>query len=491
LKRFSAQWTEKPVRLHLALLLSLAFITISCVSEPQANPESSSAETRPEVVALTRQAPEPAELDPALPDALPPAAASSVTIAPAASAPTDITVLSVAPAVAFAPFTLPEPAAAPAATKPAATVAPAAVKPATTTAPAATKPAAAPAPAAAKPATTTAPAATSTKPAAAAAATPATAADTAAAAASVAKPQIELPAAPASSARSVVAAATTPTAETRISTVRGERFELRFPGTGWVYLGDESGQEGLKYETRRFEDTQAVFTMNPEAVGEYLLRFHRQNPVDQSTEVSLVRVVVSDKAAPVASAASATAAATTTADPAKPAGTSGTSAAAPASSTTATPQTALAGSATGTTASAATAGTPAATGATAATGTAAPTATTPASDTATASAVPLPVAASTLTDPVALIKLARDELGAKRVQNSLEALDRYLSLYPYGTDELFYLYGLAYEQDTPFRNIKKAYENYRRVRDEYPRSARWQEAADRVSYLERHYFGLR
>ncbi len=96
-----------------------------------------------------------------------------------------------------------------------------------------------------------------------------------------------------------------------------------------------------------------------------------------------------------------------------------------------------------------------------------------------------------MTDPVALIKLARDELGAKRVQNSLEALDRYLSLYPYGTDELFYLYGLAYEQDTPFRNIKKAYENYRRVRDEYPRSARWQEAADRVSYLERHYFGLR
>jgi outer membrane protein assembly factor BamD (BamD/ComL family) len=77
------------------------------------------------------------------------------------------------------------------------------------------------------------------------------------------------------------------------------------------------------------------------------------------------------------------------------------------------------------------------------------------------------------------------------VRSALDALDRYVELFRRGTDELFYLYGLAYEQDTPFRDIKKAHENYQRVRDEYPRSPRWRAAAERVAYLERHFYGLR
>jgi outer membrane protein assembly factor BamD (BamD/ComL family) len=97
----------------------------------------------------------------------------------------------------------------------------------------------------------------------------------------------------------------------------------------------------------------------------------------------------------------------------------------------------------------------------------------------------------TASDPAALIKLARDELSARRVNSAMEALDRYKSLYPNLSDEVFYLYALAYEQDTPFRDIKKAYENYRRVRDEFPRSQFWRQSADRVAYLERHFPGLR
>jgi len=487
LKRFSAQSTEKAVRLHLALLIALTLAGASCVSEPApvqpatttpvtaepvkpgpAQPQALEADEKPEVAAMMRQAPKSALpvtrlAEPALP--------AAKTLQKPEGIPTDITVLSVAPAVAFAPVVLPEPAALPA--KPAPATAPAATaKPATTTpAPAATKPAAT------KPAATT----STPKPAAAVVPAPAAAsADTSASAATT--PKVELPAAPTSSARSVAAAASLPTAETRISTVRGERFELRFPGTGWVYLGDEGGQEGLKYETRRFEDTQAVYTMNPEATGEYLLRFQRQNPVDQSTEISLVRVVVSEKAAsttqaPATPAPASTAATGATTAASTGATASGTTAPTGAATAAATPVGTTAGTTAGTstgTSSVDSSSTGAATAGASTTGTAAP-----------------GVSAASLTDPAALIKLARDELGAKRVQTAIEALDRYLSLYPYGTDELFYLYALAYEQDTPFRNIKKAYENYKRVRDEYPRSARWQAADERVSYLERHYFGLR
>lgn len=96
-----------------------------------------------------------------------------------------------------------------------------------------------------------------------------------------------------------------------------------------------------------------------------------------------------------------------------------------------------------------------------------------------------------VTDPDRLLQLARDELSASRVQSAVAVLDRYMALFPYGSDEAFYLYGLAWEQDTPFRNIRTSYAYYRKVRDEFPRSARWKEAAGRVAYLEKHYYGLR
>ena len=88
-------------------------------------------------------------------------------------------------------------------------------------------------------------------------------------------------------------------------------------------------------------------------------------------------------------------------------------------------------------------------------------------------------------------RYASEELGAKRIRQALDALDRYVEFYRSGSDELYYLYGLAYEQDTPYRDIKQSYAYYKRVRDEYPRSLRWKAAAERVAFMERHYYGLR
>jgi len=468
LKLFSVQWIERPARslltagsVAIVAVLALALPLVSCVSEPPATPETglqaASQATEP---AVTPGAPVASEsqsvrevpliissmriADPpphvviatlAEPDLPPPPVLPPVI-------PTEITVLSTMPApvaavtAAALPPPLPEPI----------VPAPALAAPAKV----ATAPAAKPALSEPKAVAPAKPTATATKPATAApvkAETPKTAEPAPAAApAVVPAPAVVLPATPPSQARSVDAAKTQPVAETRIETVRGERFELRFPGTGWIYLGDEEGKEGLRYETRRFESTQAVFAMNPETVGEYLLRFQRQNPVDQATETSLVRVVVTERSG--------------------------------FSTATAAPETP---------------GNPPAT----TTATAAATAVVPAAG-ATSPAVPgaeeapaVPAATALPVDPASLIKLAKTELEAKRIQAAIEVLDRYLALYPYGNDEVFYLYGLAYEQDTPFRDIKKSWEYYRRVKDDYPRSARWTAAADRVAYLEKHYFGLR
>jgi hypothetical protein len=105
----------------------------------------------------------------------------------------------------------------------------------------------------------------------------------------VASPVLPVP--PGSSSRSVDAA---PVAipETRVEVARAQRFELRLRGSGWTFLGDEDGKDGVRYETRRFEDNHAVFVMNPSRTGEYLLRFQRQDPLELRTESSLVRLLV-------------------------------------------------------------------------------------------------------------------------------------------------------------------------------------------------------
>jgi hypothetical protein len=454
LKRFSAPSINRIVLSYVSwlpiscLVLAIALAQTSCASDPEPAPTLADtvAPAIPEVadVVESMRRNSPGEVPVSVPLAEP-AVPEPMTAAVSPPSPetgsTDITVLSVAPAMDFDTVHLPEPV------PPAPAVASVA-KPAP-----AVPPAAKPVPAPIKPAPATIaapkPAAVAPKPEGSEPEVPAPLQ------AIEPKPAIALPPTPASSARSVVAAAERPVAETRIETTKGERFELRFPGTGWVFLGDEDGKDGLRYETRRFEENQAVFALDPESVGEYLLRFQRQNPVDRATETSFVRVVVTEKPSAPASPKAAATASTATVPPA------------PASAAAPAPETAP---------SAPSAAQPA------------PASPVPAQPAQPAAAVS---AAAGISDPAALIRLAKAELEAKRVQSAIEALDRYLSLYPYGNDEVFYLYGLACEQDTPFRNVKKAYEYYKRVRDEYPRSARWREASERVAYLERHYFGLR
>jgi hypothetical protein len=440
-------------------------LAAGCVSEPEPAPEPVTAaavaateDKKPDAIAGYRQAPIESTPIAPMPEPAAPQARREVSI------PTDITVLSPLAPVRGDPAPLPEPGIPPAprtpvtapASKPVTAVPSPAVKPAP---PAAAK---APSPAAPKPAAVPKPAAASKAPAAAVPAEETKPAPEAFA------PSVILPATPTSSARSVDAATPSPVAETRLETARGARFELRFPGTGWIYLGDEEGKEGIRYETRRYEDNAAVFAMNPESTGEYLLRFQRQNPVSRATEVSLVRVQVMETDAlsgaaptPASKAASGSSkpAAPSTAPTAVIASPSPVASPVPATATTPTPA-----------------------------------ATAPSATPSASSSQPVvpPVLPSDMpSDPAALLTLARNELDGKRIQSAIAVLDRYQSLFPHGNDEVLFLYALAYEQDTPFKNVRKAYEYYKRVRDEYPRSLRWRQAADRMAYLERHFFGLR
>ncbi len=255
-----------------------------------------------------------------------------------------------------------------------------------------------------------------------------------------------------------------PKPDRQIEATRNQRFEIRLLGSGWTYLGDEDGKDGLRFETRRFEGNEAVFTLRPERSDDYLLRFQRNDPVSGERETILAQVSVRDVGQAPSQAQAAT-------QPTVPA----TSAAGQDAGHDATQD---AGHDATQDAGAALTPSPEAE------------ASVPVSPVAPAQASSASALAS-IREPEALLAFARSELDARRVRSALDALDRYVELFRRGSDELFYLYGLAYEQDTPFRDIKEAHENYKRVRDEYPRSPRWRAAAERVVYLERHFYGLR
>lgn len=345
-----------------------------------------------------------------------------------------------------------------------------------------------PAPPAVSPEPPSAPAQSAAKPnpspAAPKAATPAPAPKPKAATAPPAKvePVVKptLPLAPPSSEEVVSPAAdSSPAISRKVSALVGEHIEIPFDGSGWTYLGEKDGKDGVAYETRRFEGSGVIFVMAAGKIGDYVLRFQRQDALRGLMATELIGVNVRSKP-------------TVTVPPQSPAASTG-----PAASTTPTAAAGPAAAAGGQSAPGAGAAGGAAVSPAQPSGTSAsPGAATPGSasspDAASAAAsstmpAPLPDPNS----PEGMLLAAKNELGAGRIQSAIDQLDRLLARYPAGSDDVFYTYALALEQNGPLKDIRRAYSYYKKVCDEYPDSQLWDKANERVSYIERHYFEIR
>lgn len=54
---------------------------------------------------------------------------------------------------------------------------------------------------------------------------------------------------------------------------KGQRLEITYPGEGWVYLGELSAQKGIKYQQRKLQNNSSLFHFGTEKVGTYILNF--------------------------------------------------------------------------------------------------------------------------------------------------------------------------------------------------------------------------
>ncbi|MEJ5189378.1 MAG: tetratricopeptide repeat protein, partial [Breznakiellaceae bacterium] len=91
----------------------------------------------------------------------------------------------------------------------------------------------------------------------------------------------------------------------------------------------------------------------------------------------------------------------------------------------------------------------------------------------------------------ALLRQARDAYEKNQYAAALDLLNQMYDSYPAGTDEALWLMGQIFETQGPQRDIKKAYDAYKRLLEEFPTSSRYDEAQRRMRYIERFYFNIR
>jgi len=259
----------------------------------------------------------------------------------------------------------------------------------------------------------------------------------------------------------------------------GQILEVPFQGTGWVYLGELGSRRGLSYDSRRLDTERGVtrgqsFIFRAETAGTYILKFYRQDFIQDYIINDYVQVIVGevddagrgrtgaviDRGRVVAEPRWPTipgAAGSTSETVTPPAG------------TVAEPQRSDA-------AQAAEPASPAASGS-------APATAAPSQAAASPSAAVVP--------PEEYVRQAKQEFDAGHVEQALSIIDQMKQRYPSGTDESWWLLGQLYEANSPARDIRQSLECYRTLINQYPQSSRVDDARRRIAYLERYYLNIR
>jgi len=252
----------------------------------------------------------------------------------------------------------------------------------------------------------------------------------------------------------------------------GQTLEVWYPGTGWVYLGDSSAQNGLSYETRKLDKTDTLFTFKALKSGNYILDFSRFDLLEDAFSSDSLAVEVSDTVskrtdrirAPNYRTSGTLSSITGQVAVPAPAG-----AAVSGTSVTMTDEPGLA----------TVKSTAAAMGTTAATAVKSAAAT---SGTTTASA---PI------DADAALAQAKKSLSANDPAAALEQLDRFFTAAVSNLDEGWFLRGQAFEANGAGRDIRSALAAYETLVAAYPESPRWKEADARIRYIKQFYLRIR
>ena len=251
-----------------------------------------------------------------------------------------------------------------------------------------------------------------------------------------------------------------------------QRLEITYPGHGWVYVGEQTSQPGLKYEQRKLQDENSIFMFTAERKGDYVLHFSYFDVFTNDFITDAVAVSVS--------AARSAAAKSTVKAPEYQNGSDSDTAEA---ETTKAAQTApqlssssddIAEAVFAAQSAPSTAASQAAETAGGSTGQAS------ASD-----------AAEEALSPDQLLEKARTAIASADAGAALTYLDTFFTTAEQKLDEGWFLRGRAYELNGSARNIRLALDAYRTLTDTFPQSKFWAEADARIRYITGFYINIR
>ena len=276
-----------------------------------------------------------------------------------------------------------------------------------------------------------------------------------------------------------------------------QRLELTYPGHGWVYVGEQTSQPGLKYEQRKLQDENSIFMFTAEKKGDYILHFSYFDVFTNEFVTDAVAVSVSAARSTAAKAMVKAPDYQTEADSdtIEAQANKNTQAAASQSSSNSTantgtgttthtvqaaseaPQTASTGSQSKTSEQAMTAGT-------------AEAASSAAGNTGDSTGQSPTAASEEVLSPDQLLEKARTAIAAADAGKALTYLNNFFTTAEEKLDEGWLLKGRAYELNGSMRNIRLALDAYKTLTDGFPQSKYWAEADARIRYITGFYINI-
>lgn len=277
-----------------------------------------------------------------------------------------------------------------------------------------------------------------------------------------------------------------------------QRLELTYPGHGWVYVGEQTSQPGLKYEQRKLQDNNSIFMFTAEKKGDYILHFSYFDVFTNEFVTDAVAVSVSaarstaakamvkapdyqteaDSDATEAQANKNTQAAASQPSSSSTANTGTGTTTQTAQAASEAPQTAGAGSQSKTSEQTMSAGTAEAASSTA-------------GNTGDSTGQGPTAASEEVLSPDQLLEKARTAIAAADAGTALTYLDNFFTTAEEKLDEGWLLKGRAYELNGSMRNIRLALDAYKTLTDGFPQSKHWAEADARIRYITGFYINIR
>ena len=76
---------------------------------------------------------------------------------------------------------------------------------------------------------------------------------------------------------------------------KNQFLEVSYPGSGWIYLGDDTGRESFSYMGRKIGSTETVFTLKSKLEGEALLHFYKNDALTGTVIDDYLKIIVQGK----------------------------------------------------------------------------------------------------------------------------------------------------------------------------------------------------